>query len=168
MHETDFAALDGPPGLRRLLRAFSPAFLLSRLFRPLPGSLATQIYLDSLDRPPYAYGLFVAALQAKLLGYERMSAVELGGAGGNGLVTLEALARRIGRHFGVRIQVHGFDSGQGLPRPEDRRDHPYLWRQGDYAMDEAALRARLTEARLWLGPVRDTLAEFLRRETDPL
>jgi hypothetical protein len=168
MHEKDFAAFDGTPALRRLLRALSPAYLLSRLFRVLPASLSTQIYFDSLERPAYAYGLYAAALQAKLLGYPRIAAVELGVAGGNGLVALEALARRIGKHFGIHIQVHGFDSGTGLPRPTDHRDHPYLWRQGDYRMDENALRARLSDARLWLGPVGDTVAEFLRGEVDPL
>ncbi len=163
MHENkDFAALDGPPAWRRLLRATSPAYLLSRLLRILPASLPTQIYFDSLERPAYAYGLYVAALQAKRLGYERISAIELGVAGGNGLVALEGLARRIGEHFGIRIQVHGFDTGTGLPRPTDWRDHPYLWREGDYKMDQDALRARLKGARLWLGPVGETIAEYLR------
>lgn len=166
--KNDFAALDGPPALRRLLRAFSPAFLLSRLFRILPASLSTQIYFDSLERPNYAYGLYLAALQAKRLGYPRMSAVELGVAGGNGLVALERLAKRIGEHFGMPIQVHGFDTGTGLPRPTDWRDHPYLWREGDYAMDVAALEARLSGARLWLGPVGDRVADYLRESPDPL
>jgi hypothetical protein len=168
MHEKDFAAFDGTPALRRLSRALSPAFLLSRLFRILPASLPTQIYFDSLDRPAYAYGLYTAALQAKLLGYARISAVELGVAGGNGLVALEVLARRIAKHFGIAIDVHGFDTGKGLPKPTDHRDHPYLWRQGDYFMDEKALRARLSDARLWLGPVGEMIPEFVRGGFAPL
>lgn len=168
MNDQDFAALDGPPAWRRLSRALSPAYLLSRLLRILPVSLSTQIYYDSLERPAYAYGLYVAALQAKRLGYPRMSAVELGVAGGNGLVALEQLARRIGAHFGLQIKVHGFDSGKGLPKPTDWRDHPYLWREGDYAMDQNALKARLKEARLWLGPVEETIGDYLRGAQDPL
>jgi len=168
MHDQDFAALDGPPAWRRISRALSPAHLLSRLLRILPVRLSTQIYFDSLDRPAYAYGLYVAALQAKQLGYPRIGAVELGVAGGNGLVALERLARRIGGHFGIEIQVHGFDSGKGLPKPTDWRDHPYLWREGDYAMDQNALRSRLKDARLWLGPVGEKVAEYLSEARAPL
>ncbi len=168
MHDQDFAALDGPPIWRKVIRGLSPAFLLSRLLRFLPARLSTQIYFDSLDRPAYAYGLYVAALQAQRLGYERIGAVELGVAGGNGLVALERLAQRIGRHFGVEIEVHGFDTGAGLPKPADWRDHPYLWREGDYAMNVEALRARLSAARLWLGPVGDTVAQYLASAPAPL
>jgi hypothetical protein len=70
---------------------------------------------------------------------------------------MEALARRIGGYFDIEIEVHGFDMGTGLPRPTDYRDVPYVFGEGDYMMDEAALRAKLDGAKLWLGPVAENL-----------
>lgn len=164
-----FSALDGPTFLRRLLRVLHPAFVLSRLARYLPDRyLPTQIYLDSLRRPAYAYGLYVAALQAKVLDYSEISAIEFGVAKGHGLLALEALAGKIGAYFGLAIQVHGFDSGEGLPRPQSYRDHPYLWREGDFSMDVESLRSRLHSAKLWLGPVAETLPDYGRELSAPV
>jgi hypothetical protein len=130
------AAFDGPPALRRLLRALSPPRLASRVGRLLPRRfLPVQIYLDSLARPEYAYGLYVAAWQAKALGHRSISAIELGVASGCGLLALQSLAMRIGGYFNVGIEIHGFDTGHGLPKPQDYRDQPYLWQAGDYGMD---------------------------------
>jgi hypothetical protein len=35
---------------------------------------------------------------------------------------------------GVKIDVYGFDTGKGLPPPRTYRDHPELYRQGDFPM----------------------------------
>lgn len=153
--------LEGSRGIYRLLKLFSPAFYLSRLARYLPVRyLPTQIFLDSLDRPAYAFGIYAAAFQAKLLGYHGISAFEFGVAGGRGLLSMESLARRIGSFFGLGIEVHGFDTGAGLPKPVDYRDHPYVYRAGDFSMDVETLTKRLQYARLWLGPVAETLPKF--------
>ena len=75
----DFEAFDGPPWLRKLLFATSPVRVASRLARFLPSQyLPTQIYLGSLKRPSYAYGVYTAAIQAKALGYPRFSVIEFG------------------------------------------------------------------------------------------
>lgn len=155
------AGLEGSLGIYRLLNFCSPAYIISRLARFLPARyLPTQIFLDSLKRPVYAFGIYSAAIQAQLLGYESISVIEFGVAGGAGLVIMESLARRIGAYFGVTIEAHGFDSGVGLPKPVDHRDHPYLWREGDYQMDKDQLSSRLAGAHLWLGPVAETLPRF--------
>ena len=164
-----FEALDGPLPVHRLLHALQPAYVLSRLARLLPKQfLPYQIYLDSLGKPAYAYGVYVAALQARFLGYDRISVIEFGVARGHGLLALEAAAKRIGDYFGIDIQAHGFDTGKGLPKPEGIRDHPYLWSQGYYDMDEAELRSRLTSAELWLGPVAETLPKFSAGQFAPV
>ncbi|MHC4129678.1 MAG: hypothetical protein ACYSUA_16250, partial [Planctomycetota bacterium] len=41
----------------------------------------------------------------------RISALEFGVAGGNGLLALERAAMRLAEIFGVEIDVYGFDSG---------------------------------------------------------
>jgi hypothetical protein len=118
--------------------------------------------------PQYAYGLLLAAVQAHNLRVPEITAIELGVAGGNGLVELERLAADIGAWAGVRIRVAGFDLGAGMPEPVDYRDLPYIWQRGFFRMDEPLLRARLTTAELVLGDVADTLPRFLASTASPL
>lgn len=118
--------------------------------------------------PQYLWGTLCGAGLARALGEPRITVIELGVAGGNGLVALERIAAWVARRSGVSIDVVGFDTGAGLPPPTDHRDSPNLWREGFFAMDVAALQARLDRARLALGPVKETIAEFLRGEPAPV
>jgi hypothetical protein len=102
-----------------------------------------------------------AAKLARRLGLERISVLEFGVAGGNGLVAAERHAADIERRIPVKLDIYGFDSGAGLPPPEDYRDLPYHWKAGFFKMDEAHLRSRLKRSKLVLGPVKDTSATFL-------
>jgi hypothetical protein len=109
-----------------------------------------------------------AAHLAKALGTPRISAIEFGVAGGNGLLALEAAAQAIEPRLDVGIDVYGFDSGSGLPDVQDPRDLPNLFSQGDYRMDPAALTARLTRAQLILGWVNETVPTFLASAPAPV
>ena len=104
-------------------------------------------------RPQYVWGVVNGAYLARALGVARVSVMEFGVAGGNGLVVLEAIAGLAGRAFGVEIDVYGFDSGCGYPKPVDYRDTPNLFQEGGYPIDVPALKARLKKAQLLLGPV---------------
>jgi hypothetical protein len=130
---------------------------LSRLFDAVDG-----------ERPEYAWSVLHAALVARRLGLDAVSALELGVAGGSGLVALENVATQVAEQVGVEIEVHGFDSGQGLPAPVDHRDAPYLIAEGDFAMNVPALRARLRRAELHLGPVSETIPAFLAKDRAPV
>jgi hypothetical protein len=132
------------------------------------GSLDTRIRFDAIDRPWYAYGVQSAALLAQRLGVPAISVVEFGVAGGRGLLVLERLAEQVGKATGIRIDTYGFDSGQGMPRPQDYRDLPHVWGEGDYRMDESALRARLKSAKLVLGEVGRTVAHTLGSGIPPI
>jgi len=112
-------------------------------------------------RPSYTWGVLHAAHLARALGVRRISALELGVAGGNGLCALERAAIRAEELFGVDIDVFGFDSGVGLPPPRDYRDLPNLFSGGDYAMDADRLRERLERAQLLIGPLDETIRPFL-------
>ena len=120
------------------------------------------------QRPYYTWSLAHAAYLAKNLGIPRISSIELGVAGGNGLIAMENGAQVIQQALDVQIDVIGFDTGTGLPKPQDNRDLPNLWQTGDFAMDEKALRARLQRARLHLGLVQKTIPAFLRSEHAPI
>jgi hypothetical protein len=118
--------------------------------------------------PQYLWGAMCAAGLAAALGYERITVIEFGVAGGNGLLELERVAGWVERRSGVGIDVVGFDIGTGLPRPQDHRDLPNLWSEGHYPMNSEALQARLSTARLELGAVADTVPAFLAQHPAPI
>ena len=88
--------------------------------------------LGSLQRPHYTWGMAHGAWLARNLGIDRISVIEFGVAGGNGLVALDRAAELVEARLEVGIDVYGFDSGAGLPKPEDYRDLPNLWSTGDF------------------------------------
>lgn len=131
------------------------------------GGVPNRLRFGIWERPYYAYGVNFAANLAKSLGLDAISVVEFGVAGGRGLLAMEDVAERIGRHYGVKISVYGFDAEVGLPKPIDYRDLPHVWGQGDFVMDIQALKARLRFAQLQLGDVAETIPPFLERADVP-
>ena len=101
-------------------------------------------------RPTYTWGMVQSAFLASSLDVKRISALEFGVAGGNGLLALERVAEGIEKYFPVTVDVYGFDSAQGLPKPEDYRDLPNLWPEAGYPMDVQKLKQRLSEGE-WSG-----------------
>jgi hypothetical protein len=96
------------------------------------------------------------------LGLEALSVVEMGVAGGNGLLALERIAKLVGNALGMRIHVTGFDTGEGMPGPADYRDLPYVWDKGFYKMDVPKLKARLApETELILGDIEHTVSSWV-------
>jgi hypothetical protein len=113
--------------------------------------------------------VWTAAQQALKQRVGEISVIEFGVAGGAGLLALQHEAEAVERETGVRIKVFGFDMGAGLPSfIGDYRDHPDMWRPGDYAMDEPRLRAKLRErTTLIIGNVAETAPNFLRQYDPP-
>lgn len=126
------------------------------------GSVEHRVLYGIYPRANYAYGVYWSAVLAARLGIPRMTAIEFGVAGGLGLLALENVAQELGAHVGVKIDVVGFDSGEGMPAPVDYRDLPHIWNVGFYRMEPEKLRARLRSAKLVLGDVATTTDEWLR------
>ncbi len=84
------------------------------------------------------------------------------------MVQLERCSEIIDRMIGTGIDVYGFDTGQGMPKPIDIRDLPNLYAEGDYPMDVEALKAKLRKARLALGPLRETIPPFISSKPAPI
>lgn len=120
-----------------------------------------QKYLQNeLPRMHYARSIYSSAELAKKLDYERISVIEFGVAGGNGLVNIEFHAKEIERLTGVKIDIYGFDSGEGLPNNNDVRNSPYIWFDGSYKMDIEKLKSRLTVSKLIIGDISQTSQDF--------
>ncbi|NOZ50942.1 MAG: hypothetical protein GXP37_13005 [Chloroflexi bacterium] len=163
----------GARTLRHLMQEPSPAphdFSQDRFAYGQINALVEQIAerLGAEQRSHYTWGMAHGAYLAQHLGIERITVIELGVAGGNGLVALDRAAVEVERALGVGIDVLGFDTGAGLPKPYDARDLPNLWSPGDFPMDEAALQRRLHRARLILGLVEDTIPRFLASRPAPI
>jgi hypothetical protein len=122
----------------------------------------------NLGRQYYALSLAHGVQQAIHCGYDKIVAIELGVAKGNGLLELCQAAHVFRELFGMDIQVYGLDTGVGLPVVADYRDYPELWTAGDFHMeDPAILRQKLPPfAELILGDVGDTVVTVLNKIGD--
>jgi len=115
-----------------------------------------------VDRPNYAYGMLRAADLAKYFGKKAVTVVEFGVASGHGLLNMIRLKELIERDTGVTLRVVGFDTGAGLPELKGYKDHPELWRGGDFAMEDRDTLVRKIAGRadiVW-GDIADTIGDF--------
>jgi hypothetical protein len=73
------------------------------------------------------------------------------------------LAETIRRETGVELRVVGLDTGEGLPVIDGYRDHPELWSEGDFAMNnkDALVKRIGGRAELIFGDIKDTVAGFV-------
>ena len=117
----------------------------------------------TMPRMQYARQIYEAAQLAKTLGFDSFSVIEFGVAGGNGLVACEFHIKEISRLFDLRIELYGFDSGEGLPDASDHRNASYLWEHGFYQLDVEKLKKRLQFAQLIIGDIGQTAGEFMQK-----
>ncbi len=84
-------------GIVQLFLCPSPVLLVTKtLIKKLKlGTYKQRMSIYAVERPHYAFCVYKAATLAKKLGYERVSVVEFGVAGGNGLMNLEYHAQNI-------------------------------------------------------------------------
>lgn len=130
------------------------------------AALLSDAVLDD-DFPQYGYGIVQAAALASRLNIDAVTVMELGVAGGNGLVHLQVLCERHAAS-GIDLRPVGFDLGEGMPRPRDHRDMPCIWQAGFYRMEREKLEMRLDRAELILGDIAGTGALFLASEPPPI
>ena len=93
----------------------------------------------------------------------KISVIEFGVAGGNGIIFLESYQKKIYDELGVEIEIYGFDLGSGLSKPEDYRDLPYWFQEGFYKMDIEKLNIKLKNSKIIIGDVKITIQEFFKK-----
>jgi hypothetical protein len=135
------------------------------------GATFEKLMRDPLcaKRPNYLWGVLQGVALGKVLGKESVSIIEFGVAEGAGLLALERIAARVEESLKIGIEVYGFDTGTGLPEPQDYRDCPNIWLgEGQFPMDKRNLEERLQCAALKLGPISETVPAFLRSSPAPV
>jgi hypothetical protein len=87
---------------------------------------------------------------------------DFGVASGAGLLTMIEIAPLIEAETGVRLRIVGFDTGKGLPSVEGYKDHPELWRPGDFTTEDKESLVRRLDGRAQLiwGDIAETAGPF--------
>lgn len=131
----------------------------------IPRDHMSDIYHNEVDRPYYGYCIFKAAKEAIMLGYNKISIIEFGVAGGNGLVNIEYHCKKFKEtvNSNFEFEIYGFDLEIGLPEPKDYRDIPHSWSAGWHKMDRKKLEEKLDNAKLIIGDVAETTKTFFEQ-----
>ena len=111
-------------------------------------------------RPHYETILYQSCLEAKKLGYNEVSILELGVAGGNGIISLENYKKKIEKFLNIKITIYGFDNFEGLPEPESYKDLPFIWKKGLFTVDKNLLEKKI-DSQIIYGDIANTLDEFV-------
>lgn len=132
------------------------------LFVCLFGSYRLKIYFDLILRQQHAYGILFTTEKAIKEGYKKLTIIEFGVANGAGLVNISKICKKLNKIYGMEYQIYGFDTGIGMPEPIDFRDHPELYKQGDFKMDQDGLKKILpANCKLVIGDVKTTVSKFI-------
>ena len=143
---------------RGIIKEFK--FFLFRVLNIIPFNIRVKFSLT--HRPSYSYCIYHAALLGKKLGLNSISVIEFGVATGNGLRFIENISKKVEKLVGIKIEIYGFDNGEGLPEPIDYRDLPYHWEGGYFRMDIPKLKSLLKNSTLVLGNIKVTSQSFFK------
>jgi hypothetical protein len=151
--------------IKRILieRLSEPIHLnLLSLFVYLFGSYRLKILFDLILRQQHAYAILYATDKALKDGLKKLTIIEFGVANGAGLINISKICKKLTKIYGVEYQIYGFDTGCGMPDPIDYRDHPELYKYGDFIMDQNSLNQILPEnCKIVYGNVKTTVPEFV-------
>ena len=116
------------------------------------GSPKFRYQIGAIWRPHYAYLVYNAAQLAAhcRLSHDRVSVIEFGVAGGRGLLALEQHANWVETVFPVKIEIYGFDTGEGvclLPRIIGISS--IFWKPGFFRMDPDDLKSKFKSGPSW-------------------
>lgn len=151
---------------KRILKLFD-FVLLSKIDLHLISNRAFIDYLmknEFISNPRYAYGMYIAAVQSLNCGNKCVTAVEFGVASGGSLREMCRIAKYIHKYTGVKFNIYGFDSGVGLLKIDSYKDHPELWKVGEfplYADPEKVKNEFRNKAILIYGDVKETIKDFV-------
>ena len=146
--------------IRKLFDSNSNSIFILILKKIIDFRLSTLVKNNLTERPAYLYCIYNAALLAKKLGHKKISVIEFGVPGGNGIMFLEKYSEKILKEINVKIEIFGFDLREGLNEPKDYRDLPYWFKKNLYKMYYEKLNSKLKKTKLIIGDVKNTIKDF--------
>ena len=121
------------------------------------------ILKGSLPRPHYALGLFLSASLASQLQCKKISVIEFGCWECEGLLDLEHYTEEIEKLFNVKIEIYGFEGGEGLPPPKDYRDRVYQFTEGEMKSSKSNSINHLKRSKIIYGNFNETVPQFIKK-----
>ena len=116
----------------------------------------------SYFRPHYESLIYETSKNAIKLGFNEISVVELGVAGGNGIKSILKYKRKIEKILDIKINIVGFDTGTGLPNSDLKEDLPYFWKQGDYTnINLKDLEKEDSSIKIYEGNISSTIDKYI-------
>ncbi len=113
-------------------------------------------------RPHYESLIYETSKNAIKLGFNEISVVELGVAGGNGIKSILKYKRKIEKILDIKINIIGFDTGTGLPNSDLKEDLPYFWKQGDYTnINLKDLEKEDSSIKIYEGNISSTIDKYI-------
>ena len=110
----------------------------------------------------YGFGLVYAFHIAELCGYEEFDILEFGvGPVPNGLLDLRSTADKIQKvaNTNFKMNIIGFDRLQGMPKPSSYKDHPEIWYENLWGVDQSTI-DKAPYAKIYAGELQDTIKEY--------
>jgi len=112
-------------------------------------------------KPHYESVLLESCKEAKKLGINSVSVLELGVAGGNGIIALEKYKKSIESHLKIKIDIYGFDTGEGMPQSSLKEDLVFVFKPGQFKIDKDLI-AKKINSKIFYGDVKNTVSEFIK------
>ena len=111
-------------------------------------------------KPHYETVLLESCKEAKKLGINNVSVLELGVAGGNGIIALEKYKKSIEKYLNIKIDIYGFDTGEGMPASTLKEDLPFVFKPGQFKIDKEDVSKKIN-SKIFYGDIKDTIVEFI-------
>jgi len=112
-------------------------------------------------KPHYETILLESCKEAKKLGINKVSVLELGVAGGNGIIALEKYKKFIERYLDINIDVYGFDTGKGMPKSDLKEDLVFVFKPGQFKIDKESLSKKIN-SKIFFGDIKNTINDFIK------
>ena len=112
-------------------------------------------------KPHYETVLLESCKEAKKLGINSVSVLELGVAGGNGIIALEKYKKSIEKNLKIKIDIYGFDTGEGMPQSNLKEDLVFVFKPGQFKIDKDLI-SKKTNSKIFYGDIKNTLNEFIK------
>ncbi len=132
---------------------------LISLFYLFFGNFEKKIDYDLVPRQPYAFGLKEAFRRVSLqkLNVKKILILEFGVASGTGLFNLQSIADRLSKIYNLDYEVIGFDTGKGMPKALDYRDHPEKYKVGDFPPLKLSEKNLPKKTKIFYGDIKNTV-----------